>query len=124
VATTAFVQGRAGVPTVIVDTDVPVAIEQVYAFSGTRPILLSLSYSGGYGSSASINIIFSWGLGSLTTSRTMFNGAVDYQVAFTATITTVLLPSVAGSLHVKMTQLNTLGGYGAPTSLRLLAVQM
>jgi hypothetical protein len=124
VATTAFVQGRAGVPTVIVDTDVPVAIEQVYAFSGTRPILLSLTYLGGCNANAPINIIFSWGLGSLTTSRTMFNGAVDYQVAFTATITTVLLPSVAGSLHVKMTQLNTLGTYGAPTSLRLLAVQM
>jgi hypothetical protein len=122
-ATTAFVQTVAPISTVIVDGEVAIG-DSAWSFTGTRPILLILQYGGGQGGNAFINITFRWGIGGITNTKVMFNAVVDYQTPFTAVHATVLIPSSSGILYAGIAQTNTLGGYGAPASMKVLALQL
>lgn len=91
--------------------------------SGTRPILLTMQYSGGQASGATVYGDFQWGIGSLANTRVWVNAGVNYQVTFTPTLSVLVIPSGSGTLYFRINTTNLDGNYGAPSNMWVVAVQ-
>ena len=111
-------------PTVIADGEYATNTTHSFSVSGTRPILLSMFYSGGQGGDTSIYGRFQWGLGSLTNSRVFANGSVNYQVAWAPGLTVTVTPSGSTTLEVRIDTTNLDGTYGTPSTMHVTAVQL
>ena len=112
------------VPTVIADGEYATNTEQSFAVSGTRPILLSMFYSGGQSGNVYVYGQFQWGLGTLSNSRVFVDGGTNYQVAWSPGLTVTVTPSGSTTLKVKVNTTNLDGGYGAPSTFHVTIVQL
>ena len=91
--------------------------------SGTQKTLITMSYSGGQAGAATVYCAFQWGLSALSTTRVIANSTVDYQIAFTPSITVALAPTGATSLLLRIDTTGLDGGYGAPANMFVTVMQ-
>lgn len=108
------VQGATGVTgstgpsscTVLYDGDVNVANTYSVSVVAGRPVQIFLQYSGIQGGLAYIDVTFSWGLGSLSNTKTYFGTTVNYIVAVDPSILTYVTPVSSGTLYFRIDQTN------------------
>lgn len=113
----------AAVGTIVSSTTYATNTTHSITISGTKKTIVSMSYSGGQGGAASVYLAFQWGLGSLTDTRIVANGVVDYQVAFTPSLTIALAPTGSTTLQLRINTTNLDGAYGAPANMFVTVTQ-
>jgi hypothetical protein len=91
--------------------------------SGTQKTLVTMSYSGGNSGYATVYCAFQWGLTALSDTRIVTNATIDYQVAFTPSITVAIAPTGSTSLLLRINTTNLDGGFGSPSTMFVTVMQ-
>ena len=113
----------AAATTIVASTTYATNTTHTITVNATQKILVTMYYSGGNGTLASVYGAFQWGLGSLANTRIFANGTIDYQVAFTPSITIALAPTGSTSLLLRIDTTNLDGGYGGPANMFVTVMQ-
>jgi len=133
-ATTATTASNGGVTSVNSTTGAvvtPVVIDQgeygvngvlQFAVSNSRPTMLFVYFGNGAGGNSFLFSNVEWGMGSLTNQRIWYQSGVDFQVAESGSLLTVI-PAGSGTVLNVRINANFVGGYGAPSTARIMVVQ-
>lgn len=103
----------------LTNTDIPINSS---AFIG-RFCVITLEYYGGQGGRATVFGQFKWGIGDAGTpvyqyERTFADALIDYQVAFSPSVTAILSPTTYNNvIWLRINTTNLDGGYGAKSLL-------
>jgi hypothetical protein len=105
------VQGASGATgpsscTVLYDGNINTGTTYSVSVVAGRPVQIFLQYSGIQGGVAYIDVTFSWGIGSLTNTKTYFGTTVNYVVAVDPSLLTYVSPVSNSTFYFKIDQTN------------------
>jgi hypothetical protein len=93
-----------------------------FTVSNSRPAMVFVYFGNGAGGNTFLFSNVEWGMGALTNQRIWFQSGVDFQVAQSGSLLTVIPAGSGTNLQVRVNA-NNVGGYGAPSSARMMVVQ-